>query len=160
MRTIVRIKQKMRTHKFIWQLYLRCSYIKNRFLHAERFQKLQTEGNAIIEFIQTVLEDKVFFFFDCGTLLGIIREGSLLKHDDDIDIAVRAYKQEDIETTRKILLDAGCELVRSFSIEGRGIVEDAFRIYDFEFDVFYIQQGTSKDYYYLMYKGPEPPCAM
>lgn len=155
MRKIIWIKQKLKNNRFIRPLYLRYWYIKQRCLEAESFQKLQTDGYKVIEFIQNALGNVVFFYFDAGTLLGIVREGRLLKHDNDIDIAVKAYEKEEIEKTRKALLKAGCKAVHTFSIEGIGTVEDAFEIYGFRFDVFYIMQGTPKDYVYLMYKGME-----
>lgn len=151
----IRIKQKIKTNRLIRPLYLRYWYFKQRCLDAEAFRNLQDKGHAVIEFIQNTLEDKVFFYFDCGTLLGIVREGKLLKHDNDIDIAVRAYEKEDITKVRELFLKKGCKLVRSFSIEGIGIVEDAFGIYGYQFDVFYIKHGSPKDYYFLMYKGAE-----
>lgn len=155
MRTIVKIKNKIKTNRVIRPIYLRYWYLKQRIIEAEAFKKLRTDGHSVIDFVQNSLEGKVFFFFEAGTLLGIVREGRLLRHDNDIDVAVRAYEKEEIDKTRKILLKAGCRLARTFTIEGKGTVEDAFEIYGLRFDVFYINHGDPMDYCYLMYKGPE-----
>lgn len=155
MKLINKIKNSLQTNRITHPIYARARYVRDRIKNADEFKMLQEQGPQVIKLIQELLENEVLFYFDAGTLLGIIREGKLLKHDCDIDIAVQGFDQKEVMRVRQLFLSNNFKLERSFSIEGIGIVEDAFSILNFRFDVFYIQRENEKEYYYAMYRNPQ-----
>lgn len=122
----------------------------------ERRDAIQQNGIALIHFLQDVLSNE-FFFFDMGTLLGIVREGRLLGHDLDVDLGVILNNKDEIEKVRSLLTEVGCEHVRSFLIDEIGIVEDSFKYNKIRFDVSYYHQREEDSVVYLTYIDPEQP---
>ena len=112
-------------------------------------------GAQTIFFLEDILSSTNFFFMDMGTMLGIIREGRILGHDLDIDIAVYVESDSEKERLKSILLDAGCKLKWSFLVEGLGIVEESFIYNDLKFDINYYTREENRDVCYLMYHDPD-----
>lgn len=116
---------------------------------------LQQNGEETVRAIQEMLDSTgVFFFFDMGTLLGIIREGRLLRHDMDIDVAVFTEDASQKESLKQTLLAKGCTLRYSYSVEELGVVEDSFVYNDIKFDINYFSEVNGMDVCYLMYTDP------
>ena len=154
-----KIKPFLRTNHITKKAYLFLGSIKNYKKELENKKKrdaLQKNGVALIHLIQQMLS-REFFYFDMGTLLGIIREGRILGHDLDIDVAVHTSGQEQVFILRALLKEKGCKLLKSYSISEIGIVEDSFLINDIKFDVSYYFEKGDKDVTYLMYKDPDNP---
>lgn len=134
-------------------LYKALWSIRNRKMLKERKQKrraIQENGIELVHLLQGLL-GKEKFFFDMGTLLGIVREGKLLGHDLDVDTGIFIEKKEDVQRIREILLQNGCKLARSYAIEEIGVVEDSFLINGIKFDINYYFREERKDVVYLMY---------
>ena len=133
-------------------------YAKLIDIKAKKLKKanLQKDGLAVIAEMQEILENGgVKFFFDMGTLLGIIREGRLLKHDMDIDVAVFADSEDEKERVTKLLVAKGCEEYLRYSADGLGIVEQSFVYYNIKFDINYYYRGSGTDVCYLLYSHPD-----
>lgn len=131
------------------------------YISKERYKKrirenLQKNGDKTMSVIQQVLEDtSALFFFDMGTLLGIVREGRLLSHDLDMDVAVFVNSTDEISKLREKLFSKGCALRFSYSVDSIGIVEDSFTLNDIKFDINYYFTEEASDVCYLMYTDPE-----
>ena len=134
-------------YRFLWSL-------KNwKAVRASRKKRvaLQKNGIALIHFLQDVLcEEK--FFFDFGTLLGIVRENRILGHDLDVDLGIFLDGEAEIKRVRELLYKNGCKIAYSYSIDEIGIVEDSFIINNIKFDICYYCREENVDVSYLMYK--------
>ncbi len=148
---IKKIKSFFRTFPLTRKLYVKLYNMKHKKEFEAKRKALQENGIKLIHFLQDTMSEYEFFF-DMGTLLGIIREGKLLGHDLDVDMAVLPRDEGERDRIIKTLQDAGCELKSSYETEGIGIVEDSFVIDGIKFDVNYYRQ-EEKDYCYLMYQG-------
>jgi hypothetical protein len=80
------------------------------------------------------------YFYDCGTLLGIIREGDLLKHDLDSDISVDKKDIHLIRDNIEELQDMGFQDWRNedsgfmaLSLTRKGEYTDIYRCFDINF---------------------------
>ena len=90
---IKKIKKFFRNCPLTRGIWCRLSDARLRRIRSDVLQK---NGVQTVKAVQEILsETGVFFFFDMGTLLGIVREGRLLKHDMDIDIAVVVSCEEE-----------------------------------------------------------------
>lgn len=132
-------------------LYGLLSKIKNKKIR-EIKKNMKIHGIDTIHFVEKTLSGNVFFYMDMGTMLGIVREGRLLGHDLDIDIAV--YAENDLEKNRvkELLLDAGCALRYTYYVEELGVVEHSFEINNLKFDINYYSRKASEDICYLMFR--------
>ena len=153
---INKVKKFLRENAMTKDLYRFFGNLKNWKKQKEIRKKrraLQKNGKELIHFLQDVLcEEK--FFFDMGTLLGIVRENRLLGHDLDIDLGIFLESKEEIKKVREHLFNNGFKLTFSYSIDEIGIVEDSFIKNNIKFDLFYYHREENADVVYLMYKVP------
>ncbi len=150
------IKQFLKTNTFTKPLYNLCNKlycaIATRYVEARRRHNLQKEGIPIIEKVQNMLTEAGYvFFFDMGTLLGIVREGRLLKHDMDIDLAVVVNCEEDKLKIKELFAANGIIEKYRYSVDGIGIVEQSFSCRNVKFDINYYYTEGDNDVCYLIY---------
>ncbi len=131
-------------------------YIKNRSnasLEKKR-QNIQKNGLAVLEETLEMLNNikDVKAFADFGTLLGIIRENGLLKHDLDIDTAVlgrpNLYRYVTMLMERN-----GYELWREYITNGK-VVEQSYHYKDTKVDVNYYEYRGKGVNTWLFYRDP------
>lgn len=151
MRAIKKFLQNFKPTKALYRKIASSRYKKKQ---AKKLEAMRMNGNKTIAAIQSILEGKCFFFFDMGTLLGIVREGHLLGHDIDIDVAVYAKDKNEIADIRKAIKDGGGVVEFSYAVEGLGPIEDSFVINGIKFDINYYTREEGKDVCYLMYRDP------
>ena len=150
---IKKIKKFFRNCPLTSGIWCRLSDARLRRIRSDVLQK---NGVQTVKAVQEILsETGEFFFFDMGTLLGIVREGRLLKHDMDIDIAVVVSCEEEKMTLRDALVSRGCDIRFSYSMDGFGIVEESYMKNEIKFDInYYITEGD-ESVCYLMFKDPD-----
>lgn len=151
-----KIKLLLRTSKYTKWLYSKLYdlWYKNKIQNKQ--SHIQANGVETIKFLQNSLEKQgVNFFFDMGTLLGIIREGRLLKHDLDIDVAVFNEDEGEIAEIKNALLKLGCTHKFRYVVEDIGIVEDSYVLNNIKFDLSYYRKEDEKDICYLAYIDSE-----
>lgn len=51
----------------------------------------------LITVVQCLNDHNIAYYLDCGTLLGCIREGGIMKHDTDIDVTIHLSSWEDLQ---------------------------------------------------------------
>lgn len=147
------LKKFLREFILTKKIYARLANEKQKKVIRET---LQLNGQATMSTVQKVLEGTgARFFFDMGTLLGIIREGRLLSHDLDMDIALYINDMESIERLRGALRSKGAFLRYSYSVDGIGTVEDSFVMNGVKFDINYYVNDGDLDVCYLLFKDPE-----
>lgn len=126
--------------------------LKYIILKKQKNFKLKKNGQNVIEYLQKILEKKnVKFFFDMGTLLGIIREGHLLGHDIDIDIGVFLTNEEEKEDLCKYLESEHCQLKYKFSVKELGVVEYSYLYNEIKFDITFYTNKDKKSICHLLY---------
>lgn len=147
------IKKFLRENPLTKKFYARLIDIKQRHL-AKR--GVQRQGVRIIQKMQKILDDTGFvFFFDMGTLLGIVREGRLLKHDMDVDIGVIVDGEEDKSVLKNLLVTAGAQLKYEYVVQELGTIEQSYLYKGVKFDISYYYREADGDVCYLMYRDPE-----
>lgn len=145
-----RILKKSRITKEIYK------FLADHKQHDRIRFNLQKNGKKTIRSIQSSLEETdVKFFFSSGTLLGIIREKKLIKHDLDLDIEI--YITDNIELTkvRNALKTIGAHKKYLYEVEGVGIVEETYILNDINFDLFFHFKEENYDICYGLYRESE-----
>lgn len=148
------IKQLLKSCKPLYNTYryLVAQRAKHKLEKAENYfakKSTETMGN-----IQSLLEkSNRKFYFAFGTLLGIIRDNKLLKHDMDIDMIMYCKDQQDIENCKQFLCSNGMEPVFEFSVDGIGVVQHAFDFNKIRVDMHYCTAADddSVDYVYVLF---------
>ena len=111
---IDRLKNALRNNAFTGNYY-------NKASKAVKLRRVQKKGLRLAAEITTILNSAGFLAFpDFGTLLGIVREGGLLKGDLDIDIGVAPVCYDErirTGTIQKALEKRGFILFRELSVD-------------------------------------------
>ncbi len=114
---------------------------------------IQKYGIKELQIITAALQSKgICAFADFGTLLGIMREKGLLKHDADIDIGIIVNKPETIEMSDSVMQNFGYKLMREFTVS-EGVAEQSYikRHIKIDFQCYFPEQETALMYCYLFY---------
>lgn len=116
---------------------------------------LQEQGPAIARKAVAALKDAgVDAVLSYGNLLGIVREGSFLAHDDDLDLAFCLTDDSVWPGIEAAMKDAGFEKIRQFEYHG-AITEQAYFLDGLGVDVFgfHVVPGSGKlrGYFYNRY---------
>lgn len=116
--------------------------------------RIQRYGIWMIHDILTMLErENVISFADFGTCLGIVREGTLLKHDLDIDIGVIADATEQ-KMIRVKMERLGYKLWRQYINDGY-VVEESYKLKGVKVDLNYYMVNNEHARTWLFYRKPE-----
>ena len=109
----------------IYILYRKIMVLRSE-LYALRVQKyMQKYGLRDIFSLQQILQERgVLFFFDFGTLLGLYRDGTVIKGDMDVDIGVIVDSMSDVFFISQNLHDF--KKIRKFSTETGIVAEESF----------------------------------
>lgn len=117
-------------------------------LHKLKFVKqnrnFKTNGNEVLLKAKQALDEAgIQFWLDFGTLLGIYRDGKLISHDTDIDIAMflSDYSEDVITTLEK----HGFTYERKLVVDdGKYALEQAFSFLNVKMDIFYYTRKGDK----------------
>ena len=151
------LKEKLKTWKLTKNMCDIIHLLKLRLTKNKRRKELQQKGIDIMAYVQNVLSKTgKTFFFDMGTLLGLVREGGILKHDLDIDATILGCStEESANELRDLFLSEGCLHRYRITVDGIGIVEDTFIYNGIKFDICYYYEDGDKHLCYLGYKDPK-----
>lgn len=109
-------------------------------------------GDSVIAKIHEVLTMSGHtFFVDAGTLIGIYRDGKLLKRDMDVDMGVKINSQEDILKIRELFKSNGFKLNIIFETPSNGVIQDAFDYNGIRVDMSYFVTNQNNDICYILY---------
>ena len=149
------LKSFLRTNPLTRGLYSKLSKAhRNKVLKRKR-KKMAQYGVQTLHYLQDLFEGiDCGFFFDMGTLLGIVRDGHLLKHDIDIDVAVFADSEEAKAAVKQAIIAGGSKILYSYAIDGM-TVEESYTYNGIKFDVNYYSRRDDADVCYLMYFDPD-----
>lgn len=148
------LKSYLRENPLTKKLYFQLALQKNTFKNRKKRRSIHKNG---IQLMKTINEQfnkmGICYFFDFGTLLGIIRDNRLLKHDLDMDVGVLC--EEGIHNkVRKNLLAVGFKLVYEYMIE-KCVVEESYVCFDVKIDINYYFNSGTKSICYLFYRAPD-----
>jgi len=122
-------------------IYLPILY-KLKFLRENK--NFKANGNEVLLRAKAALDQAgIHFWLDFGTLLGAYRDGKLISHDTDIDIAI--FLDDYSEEIVKVLKRKGFKYQRSFSVEnGKYALEQSFSYLNVNLDIFYYTKKGEK----------------
>lgn len=122
-----KLKGLLKKNKCINSYVIRRNQKKYESDIAKRKNTINDQGSDIVKAIEAVLDDsELVYFATCGTLLGLIREGQLLKNDYDLDYAILVNRDEDWVALGKCLNKIGYKKIRDFSLDGT-VTEETYR---------------------------------
>ena len=122
--------------------------------HKRQRKLLQANGMAVCGKIHEVLSAaRISYFADHGTLLGLIRENGMIKHDTDMDFSVPP--QESMSGIYSALVGQGFKVAHGFSCNGE-IAEVTFEYRGISMDFFKCHAiGDSLGHYVFVTKYDE-----
>lgn len=150
------VKRFIKTNRFLF--YPIKKY--REYMFNKRAKILQNVGFKLNEEIYSALKNiKIEYYVGFGTLLGVVRDNSFIKHDDDIDYFVNIHDSNDWLLIFNILTSKGYT-PKGFYIENNQIHELGFEKNGIRVDFFQLyKSGNSQsvDSYYrnpnLIYKA-------
>lgn len=100
----------------------------NKIKKGLKRHSIQKHGLSYLSEVTKALNERgILSFADFGTLLGIIREQGLLKHDLDIDVGVMITSETDYRTISSVMEKLHYVKSREFTIDGRVKEQSYFR---------------------------------
>lgn len=135
--------------------YKKLSKIYQRYKKANYNNLVQGKGpNILIELEKILEQTECEFFFDMGTLLGIIREGKLIDFDADIDIGIILRNPQIILDVRKAMVSNGAIYTRKYIVDNIGETINSFKYKGIDIDICYYFE-TSQDLIGYLFYDPE-----
>ena len=118
-----------------------------------RRRRLRRYGFRILGELNEIFKrNHVEYYLAFGTLLGMIREGGFIAHDDDMDLLVNAKDMKDAEKVVEMMLESGFKFKHVLVASGK-IMFYTFEKYGVSVDFwcFYRLDDNSGFYFYLSY---------
>ena len=114
------IKKTLKNHRITRPVYRRLAERRGQGRLQKKNRAFQQYGEESFRLIvQTLNKAGIEFFPAYGTLLGLVRDGRLIRHDLDLDFGVTAEgKEYDWEKLIKVLTDAGFHVFHWFEYDG------------------------------------------
>ncbi|WP_303804525.1 hypothetical protein [Ruminococcus flavefaciens] len=115
-------------NKFLFSIYkASLGRIRRKYRLSKRSHDVKGNGILRIMEIERILEKEgAFFFVDCGTLLGFIREGKPIKWDYDIDFGIVIDSKYNWNNLEEAMIKHGYTLHHQFRFEGN-ITEQTYK---------------------------------
>lgn len=146
------ISDSLKSNKLLKAGYIRMLQAKEK---SEQFISsiiFTIKSKNVVNVVQKTFEKSGYsFFFDMGTLLGMVRDGKLLKRDMDIDTGIYIDSKEGKKKFRDLLTNTGFKHKFIFSVDGIGDVLDTFYFKGIRIDVCYYEKERDRDCCYLFY---------
>lgn len=92
---------------------------------------------VLLKINEILVREKIMFWLDFGTLLGIYRDGKLIKNDIDIDIAI--FYSDYADKTKEVLTKNGFKFIRRLETtkDDCQCLEETYRMKNINVDIFY-----------------------
>ncbi len=117
-----------------------------------RKKGLQSIGYEYLPKIEESLNKRgIECFLAYGTLLGIVREGKFIGHDDDIDLGIIKNSNFSWAKVEDALNEVGMTKKHQFKSEGH-ITEQTYRYKNLSVDLFMFDSDDDKSYAYVYFQ--------
>ena len=135
--SLYHLKMRLKRNKLIKGLYDRL--IGDRKAQAAQKYKqnaLATDGNTILEKVEAALDGtELKYFLTFGNLLGLVRDGSFMSYDCELDYAIEVGESFSWEELERLLAAQGLRKTHQFTIDGN-IQEQTYRFGNLTVDFF------------------------
>jgi hypothetical protein len=123
----------------------------NKYLYRKSNKAFNNYGNTILLKTKTALDEiNVDFWLDFGTLLGVHRDGKLIGHDTDVDIAI--YLEDYSERIEQAMIKQGFTYSRRCELEkGKRALEQSFCYKGVYIDIFYYSKRGDKNICHIFF---------
>lgn len=149
------LKNKIKRSHIFGSLYKKLSRKWRNSKKKKATKRIQKNGSKVIRFISSVGDKHGLpYFFDMGTLLGIIRENNFIGHDLDVDVGVFCNSEDSKKRTINLIAKSGAKIKYIFVIDGAEIVEASFIYKKIKFDLNFYKNVDDQSICYLMYRNP------
>lgn len=111
---------------------------------------LKEHGNSLAVKCESLLtEYNVNYFLYFGSLLGLVRDGKFMEHDDDVDYGIIVSDKFSWEDFESFLTNHKLKKIRQFSLNGK-ITEQTYEYNGLTVDFFgcFIHNGVMNSYLY------------
>lgn len=139
-----KLKRYLKKNKYLTKIvyFFKLPYKRN---------KLQNNGLKILnELGECLSKINVDYFADFGTLLGIIREEGIIKHDLDMDIGIFYNGEEQQRKIYNCLVQSHFIRSEYFVYNGK-IVEESYMKKQVKIDIFYYEKNKDRCFCYFSY---------
>lgn len=111
-----KIKKKIKSIRAIDDLYnLIYGNKKVERIKMERRRQLQQDGFEVVRLIEKILSEQgAVYYLDCGSLLGMARDGKFMDYDEDIDYSIYINQEFTWEKLYQVLSQNGFSLLHQF----------------------------------------------
>lgn len=131
-------------------------FIKNPYLKKRRRNCLRYSDDALLAAKKALDSINAFFWIDFGTLLGVVREGTFLK--DDIDIDISMFLSDYTPAVDAAMKKQGFKKTREFKVdEGSYAREQTYKYHGLSLDIFFYTRYDGGMYTYAFAIDPNSP---
>ncbi len=143
---IFAILRRIRNLKPVYYVYVRTVGIPIRaYKEKKKRQLFRKYGRQTLrDFVKCGEDSGINVYCVFGTLLGVVRDGGIIPHDFDLDMAIE--KKEKLSIFNEALVKSGFTKIRQFELHDE-IVLQSWRKYNVDVDLYSISKD-SKGYYF------------
>jgi hypothetical protein len=144
------VKKNLKSNALGRWLFPKIGFFWHLYKDPARRRALQKYGYTNLKLVMEIVEKEKFPIIPwAGTLLGFVRDGGFMKHDDDIDFALLPGKDPK-EVTRIFVEKYGFEFVHGFSYNGK-YSEFCIKKNGLTMDFFVMFEDGKKEGFYSQY---------
>ena len=120
-----KLKLFLRRNPVTQQMYFKLFKLKNK----KKSNLLNSLYKEVTQIIYEAFESESYeYFYEFGSLLGIIRDKRFIEYDDDIDLAIIPHNYEEVKKLPQLLTKYG------FSLKHYYVINDMITEYNFEYN--------------------------
>lgn len=150
------IKRILKTSPQGRRLYSRCQRLYRIYAEPRKRRRLRRHGLAALGRLDRVLTSAgIPYVAAFGTLLGLVREGFFIPHDEDIDVAILPDAAAPARVL-DLLLDDGFDFIHAFEYQHR-IVLFSVRYARVPLDIYFLEPAGHRLRAYNFYWEPSHP---
>ncbi len=119
-------------------------------VRAERRSQLQKNGFDVVRRIEKILsQQNVTYYLDCGSLLGMARDGKFMDYDEDLDFSIYITPEFTWDKLEQALTQNGFSLIHQFRYNNV-ITEQTYQVGVLTVDFFnhFDEENNSVVYWY------------
>ena len=149
------LKIKLKNNRVLNPIYI---FFATKY-HERKNKKLKKlikkKGADVVKFLANFfIKYSYIYFFDMGTLLGIIRENDFIGHDLDIDLGIICDSSLEKKEIIDHLIHEGA-IIKYIFTKDNDIVEASFLFKQIKFDLNFYSNVGDYSFCYLLFRNPK-----